>query len=125
MRVKKTNANEPPMKYRKVENDTRNRCAVKRGGNGIAQMSEEGNLFTRLHGVRYKGGVSFTRGYNSEQGSAVCRCEREPASKGTYEPIINAACSFGPDRSSVEASVMGVERRVWLVRDSIINQLDK
>ena len=113
------------MKYRKDDDDTRNRCAVKRGGIGIDQMSGEGYLFTSLHGVRYKGGVSFTRGYDSEQGSAVCRCQREPASKGTYEPIINAACSFGPDRSSVESSVMGVERRVWLVRDSIINQLGK
>ena len=113
------------MKYRKDDKDTRNRCAVKRGGNGIAQMSGEGYLFSSLHGVRYKGGVSFTRGYDSEQGSIVCRCERELASKGTYEPSINAACSCGPDSMSVEASVMGVERRVWLVRDLIINQLDK
>jgi hypothetical protein len=113
------------MKYRKVKDDIKNRCAVKRGGNGIAQMSGEGYLFTSLCGVRYKGGVIFTRGFDLEQGSIVCRCKREPASKRTYEPIINAAYSCGPDRSSVEASVMEVERRVWLVCDSMTNQLEK
>lgn len=65
----------------KVEDDIRNRCAVKRGGICTDQVSGDGYLFTSLHDVRYKGGVIFTRGYDSEQGSAVCRCEREHASK--------------------------------------------
>jgi hypothetical protein len=43
-------------------------------GTALSKMSGDGYLFTSLHGVRYKGGVSFTRGYDSEQGSAACRC---------------------------------------------------
>lgn len=70
------------MKYRKVKDDTKNRFAVKRNGNCIKAISKEKNLFICLYGVRYKGGVSFIRGHNLEQGSAVCRCKRETASKG-------------------------------------------
>ena len=51
------------MKYRKVKDDTKNRCDVERNGNCIKKMSKENYLFICLYGVRYKGGVSFIRGH--------------------------------------------------------------
>jgi putative IMPACT (imprinted ancient) family translation regulator len=64
VRIKKTNVNEPLMKYRKVKDDVKNRLAVKHGGNCIDKISKEGYLFICLYSVRYKDGVSFIRGHS-------------------------------------------------------------
>ena len=84
VRIKKTNANEPLMKYRNVKDDTKNRCDVKRNGNCIKKMSKGNYLFICLYGVRYYdlSGRELYSGSYLEQGNAVCRYKRETASKG-------------------------------------------
>ena len=86
MRIKTTNANEPLMRYRKDEDDVENRCAGKRGGTCIEEMSRDGNLFISLYGVRYLGGVSFILGQCLEQGNAVCPNDSlKPQTKNSYQ----------------------------------------
>ena len=99
------------MKCRKVQDD------VETGGNSLTRDKSGGRPDFCPGGIRHKGGVTLNQAFVWNAGTCRFDVKGETQTGGPCEgEITDAEHRGGATRSSVESSVMGLERRGCIVQ---------
>ena len=111
VRIKETSESEPPVTYRNPEED------VKTGMGTEIQDKSKRRPENCLGGIRYEGGVTLIWAFVRNVGNMGSDEKGNPQGEGSSErKSTEAETRGGLTCSSDEVSVMGMERRGWIVQ---------